>query len=203
MGNVGYDIFTYCQNNPINRLDVNGQAIAQIVAKIILGILLGIFSQLVVDILNCLVNLISNPNANLSFSARDYILSILSSILAFFDFTSPWVRIGISLLQVVLSYIGRISTPQLWRDLAIDVMFVIVSEIIGGALDRNKTKQIQKALGKVSKNKKKLSKVLKNAQSRYKEICIKEKFYALGVGITFAINISNKLFINVANILIK
>ena len=82
-------------------------------------------------------------------------------------------------------------------------MFLIVSEIIGGALDKTKTQKINKATKNIAKNKSKLTKAMKNAKLRNKEFSIKQKFYALGVVITFSLNISNKIINNIANMFIK
>lgn len=82
-------------------------------------------------------------------------------------------------------------------------MFLFVSEIIGGSLDRKNAKKIEKATKTINKNKKKLSKTLKIAKLNKKKLIIEEKFYALGVGITFSLNISNKLINSVANYFIK
>ena len=66
-----------------------------------------------------------------------------------------------------------------------------------------KTNKIQKATDKINKNKSKLSYVLRKAKIRKRETKITRKFYALGVGINFALNISNELICNIANIFIK
>ena len=106
LGCIGYNIYAYCQNTPTNGSDINGQAFVQIFAKIILGILFGVYSQLVFDILDYLVDLISNSNAKFTASAWDYILSIFSCILAFFDIRNPIVRILFNALPIALSYVG-------------------------------------------------------------------------------------------------
>jgi RHS repeat-associated protein len=203
LGCIGYNIFTYCQNNPINGSDIDGCAFIQVVAKIILGIILGIYIQLVFDILDYLLNLLSDPNATFSASGKDYILSILSSILSFFSFKKCWVRISIGALQIIFSYLGDSLTKQVWANIITDVMFLFVSEIVGGAIDRKNAKKIEKATKTINKNKKKLSKTLKIAKLNKKKLIIEEKFYALGVGITFSLNISNKLINSVANFFIK
>ena len=202
LGCIGYNFFTYCQNNPINGLDVDGHAFAQIFAKIILGIILGFFIQLVFDILDYLVELISNKNATFKGNVRDYILSILSSILAFFDITKNWIRYLVGALQIALCFVGKTFTSKVWQELITAVLFFFIGEIIGGALNRKKTKQIKRAMDKINKNKKGLTKTLVNAKKRRKEICIREKFYALGVTANFSVNISNKLIDTIANFFI-
>ena len=57
-------------------------------------------------------------------------------------------------------------------------------------------------MDKINKNKKGLTKTLVNAKKRRKEICIREKFYALGVTANFSVNISNKLIDTIANFFI-
>ena len=200
---TGYNIFAYCQNTPINGSDIDGQAFVQIFAKIILGIILGVYSQLVFDILDYLVNLISDSNAKFSASVRDYILSILSCILAFFDIRNRFARILIGGLQIALSYVGCNFNKQTWTNLITDVMFLIVSEIIGGVLDRNKTKKIEKAIKKINKNKKKLSSFLRASKIKKKTVNIEQKFHALGVGITFSLNISNKIINSISSLFIN
>ena len=201
---VEYNIFAYCQNTPINGSDIDGRIFIQILAKIILGIILGIYSQLIIDTLDYLVKIISNPNAEFPAKPREYITSILSSILAFFNISNKLVRISVNCIFLVISYVGGdFSKPQTIANLLTDVMFIFISEIIGGALDRKKTNKINKSIKNINRNKSKLTYAMKNTKKRKKEISVKQKFYALGVGITFAFNISNKLINNIANIFIK
>ena len=70
-------------------------------------------------------------------------------------------------------------------------------------IDRKNTKKIEKATKTINENKKKLSKTLRIAKLKKKKLLIEEKFYVLGVGITFSLNISNKLINSVANFFIK
>ena len=203
LGCIGYNIYAYCQNTPTNGSDINGQAFVQIFAKILLGILFGVYSQLVFDILDYLVDLISNSNAKFTASAWDYILSIFSCILAFFDIRNPIVRILFNALPIALSYVGRTLDKTMWANLITDLMFLIVGEIIGGALSRSKTKKIEKATKKINKNKKKLSKILREGKIKKKTVNIEQKFYALGVGVTFSLNISNKIINSIASIFIN
>lgn len=203
LGCIGYNIYAYCQNTPTNGSDINGQAFVQIFAKIILGILFGVYSQLVFDILNYLVDLISNSNAKFTASAWDYILSIFSCILAFFDIRNPIVRILFNALPIALSYVGRTLDKTMWANLITDLMFLIVGEIIGGALSRSKTKKIEKATKKINKNKKKLSKILREGKIKKKTVNIEQKFYALGVGVAFSLTISNIIINSIANIFIN
>ena len=70
-------------------------------------------------------------------------------------------------------------------------------------LDRKNAKKIEKATKTINENKKKLSKTLRIAKLKKKKLLIEEKFYVLGVGITFSLNISNKLINSVANFFIK
>ena len=202
-GSIGYNIFAYCHNTPTNGSDINGQAFVQIFAKIILGIIFGVYSQLVFDILDYLVDLISNSNAKFTASAWDYVISIFSCILAFFDIRNPIVRILVNALPIALSYVGRTMNKAMWANLITDIMFLIVGEIIGGALSRSKTKKIEKAVKKINKNKKKLSKILRDGKIKKKTVNIEQNFYALGVGVTFSLNISNKIINSVASIFVK
>ena len=101
----------------------------------------------------------------------------------------------------------RLLYPMLdktmWANLITDLMFLIVGEIIGGALSRSKTKKIEKATKKINKNKKKLSKILREGKIKKKTVNIEQKFYALGVGVTFSLNISNKIINSIASIFIN
>ena len=56
---------------------------------------------------------------------------------------------------------------------------------------------------KISKSKNKLTKAMKKARQKKKEISIKQEFDLLGFEIDFALNISNKLVNTIAGILIK
>ena len=142
LGCVGYNIFTYCQNNPINGLDVRGCCFVQVFAKIILGILLGIFTQLIFDVLDFLVRLISNPNAKFQATPIEYITSILSSIFSFFDIRNKLVRYILNLVLIVTPYVHRdFSKPETIFELITDLMFFFVGEIVGGGLDRKKQKK--------------------------------------------------------------
>ena len=155
------------------------------------------------DILDYLVDLISNSNAKFTASAWDYVISIFSCILAFFDIRNPIVRILVNALPIALSYVGRTMNKAMWANLITDIMFLIVGEIIGGALSRSKTKKIEKAVKKINKNKKKLSKILRDGKIKKKTVNIEQNFYALGVGVTFSLNISNKIINSVASIFVK
>jgi RHS repeat-associated protein len=203
LGCVGYNIFAYCQNTPINGSDIYGHVFAQVFAKIILGILLGVYSQLVLDILDYLVNLISNSNAKFSAKPLNYIVSILSCILAFFDIGNRIVRILLNILPIALSYVGCTFNKTTWANIFKDLMFLIVGELIGGALNRNKAKKIEKATKKINANKKKLHKVVRESKLNTKIVNIEQKFYALGVGVAFSLDISNKIITNIASIFIK
>ena len=81
-------------------------------------------------------------------------------------------------------------------------MFLIIGEIIGGALGTSKTKKINNARNKISKSKGKLTKAMKNAKLKNKEFNIQENFYALGVTITFSLNISNKIINNIVSLFV-
>ena len=203
LGCIGYNIFTYCQNTPTNGSDVTGKIFIQVFAKIILGIILGVCCQLVFDVIEHLIKLISNPNAKLTVSAWEYILSIASCTLAFFNINNRLVRILVGGIQIVLSYIKYTFKTIPWTNLITDLMFLFVSEIIGGVLDRNKTKKIEKATKTINKNKKKLSKILRTSKLKNRKILIEQNFYALGVGITFSFNISNKIINTIANIFVS
>ena len=202
LGCVGYNVFTYCQNSPVNGSDIDGQAFIQVFAKIILGIILGIYSQLIIDVLDYLVKLISNRNAVFSAKPRDYILSILSSILAFFDIKKRGIRIVLGLAQILASYDFRKLNTQMIVNVFTDLMFLFVSEIVGGALNKSKTKKINNATRKISNNKGKFTKSMIKAKLKNKKIRIEQKFSALGVKITFSLNISNKIINNIANMFI-
>ena len=56
---------------------------------------------------------------------------------------------------------------------------------------------------KISKSKNKLTKAMKKARQKKKEISIKQEFDLLGFEIDFTLNISNKLVNTIAGILIK
>ena len=202
LGCIGYNIFAYCQNTPINGSDIYGRVFAQVFAKIILGILLGVYSQLILDVLDYLVSLISNPKAKFSAKPLEYIVSILSCILAFFDFKNPIVRILLNILPTALSYVGCTWDKAIWANIFKDLMFLFISSLIGGALDHNKTKKIEKATKKINANKKKLHKIVRQSKLNTKTVNIEQKFYALGVGITFSLDISNKIITNIASIFI-
>ena len=155
-----------------------------------------------IDTLDYLVKLITNPNAKFSANPNDYILSIASSILAFFDITKKWARVGIGLLQITLSYGQGIFNKKNIPNIFADVIFLIIGEIIGGALGNSKTRKINNAKNKISKSKGKLTQAMKNAKFQNKEFNIKQKFYALGVTITFSLNISNKIINSIADLFI-
>ena len=204
LGCVGYNIFAYCQNTPINGRDIDGQTFVIVFAKIILGIVLGVFTQLIFDVLDYLVSLISDSNAKLSAKPIDYISSILSSILSFFDIRKPWIRYTLNLSLIIAPYFHcDFREPATTYELISDLMFFFVGEIVGGGLDRKKTKKIEKAKKKISKNKNKLTKAMKKARQRKREISIKQEFDLLGFEIGFALNISNKLVNSIADMLIK
>ena len=69
-------------------------------------------------------------------------------------------------------------------------------------LGNSKTRKINNAKNKISKSKGKLTQAMKNAKFQNKEFNIKQKFYALGVSITFSLDISNKIVTNIASIFI-
>lgn len=150
-----------------------------------------------------MVSLIVDPNATFEADAKDYIVSILSSILAFFDIKRRWLKILINIIPIAISYIGRdFKNPQIWLYILYDAMFIIIGEIIGGALDRKKNKQINNAIDKVSKNKRKLSNLLWRELNGTK-LRIKHKFNAMGIAITFALDISSKIIGSIATIFLK
>ena len=202
LGCIGYNIFTYCQNTPTNGSDVAGKIFIQVFAKIILGIILGVCCQLVFDVIDHLIKLISNPNEKLTVSAWEYILSIASCTLAFFNISNRWVRILVGGFQIVLSYIKYTFKTIPWTNLITDLIFLFVSEIIGNVLDRNKRKKLKKQLKQSTKTKK-LSKILRTSKLENRKILIEQNFYALGVGITFSFNISNKIISTIANIFVS
>lgn len=99
--------------------------------------------------------------------------------------------------------VNRKFTPATWANLATALLFLFVSDIMGGALNRNKTKKIERATKTINKNKKKLSKVLRNSKIQKRTINIEQRFYALGVRITFSFNISNNLIKSIIDRFIK
>lgn len=190
---VGYNIFAYCQNTPVNSSDASGQALIQVVAKIILGVILGFLIQYVLDILDYLVGLILDPKKKFSPSFRDYLISIASSILAFFDITKKWVKLSFDIIILVAPHIKKDFKNIEWHKLICDLIFYFIGEFVGGALSRKKTKKINKATQTISRNKKKLAKRLKEAKIDRSKEKIKGDFYSLGVGVTFALNITNSM----------
>ena len=56
---------------------------------------------------------------------------------------------------------------------------------------------------KQSTKTKKLSKILRTSKLENRKILIEQNFYALGVGITFSFNISNKIINTIANIFVS
>lgn len=96
-----------------------------------------------------------------------------------------------------------IFNSSFWLSLMKDAMFLIVSEMIGGALNQGKTKKMEKAVKKIKQNKKKLSYALQKAKINKKTVSIEQKFQALGVGVAFSLNLSDKLISSVATLFIN
>ena len=112
------------------------------------------------------------------------------------------MRILVGGFQIVLSYIKYTFKTIPWTNLITDLIFLFVSEIIGNVLDRNKRKKLKKQLKQSTKTKK-LSKILRTSKLENRKILIEQNFYALGVGITFSFNISNKIISTIANIFVS
>ena len=187
----GCNIFVYCNNNPVNNIDISGAFIAQKIAEVILSAVFGMIFQLFTDFAVYLVaKLIDNSSATFNPDPGDYVDSALE-----------WAFDSIRLFPKKKKYIVNFITEMIRA-----VVSQIVNYISGCGLDlasmfKSVTISAVVCTTKALMNKtaykkiKKLNKgILKGKKLKNEKIKIKAKYKIFGQKIEQCIDIPNNIY---------
>lgn len=178
--------YAYCDNTPINQNDASGRISAQLIARIILGILIGFCVQFISDLIAYWFLSISKKTATFKINTGDYLSSMLSWALTCVTFNKKVYEIISTLLPIAIKQVGRIFNRTFdWIDFAIDLLFALVSFVIGKGLDAKKKSQLNKFIKYAGKGNKSRNII------RIKTKRLNIKFNLLGIKLNLGMNISN------------
>ncbi len=181
------NLFTYCENDPVNGKDVTGAFFIKKLAEIFLSAVFGIVFQLFIDFAIYLVKkLVYKKNVSFKAYPGDYIEQALSWAI---DTLNPFSRkkqiIGRFVLEVLGSVLNQITNLIAGR--GFDLQQVLKGAAVAAvkaAIKKCLGKKTAKEISKLKKHHFKNRKALKNKKMR-----IKAKYKILGQKINLAIDI--------------
>ncbi len=182
------NLFTYCQNDPINESDYTGSLLTSIIKKILTGLFKGFIGQLGMDFISYLykVLFVSSQTKFTMSSTSEYLKSIasavISELLAFFGAA----KFIIQVFTIVGSYFtklvkGRMKTAD-WITLVIKLAMLILKTVLLKRLNTKKKNELKKL--KNYKKKKSKNMYYKNQKCQVK---IKYEKKGFKVNLTFDI----------------
>ena len=191
----GHNLFTYCENNPINNKDASGNIIWNTIFKLFMGVIFGLCVQLLSDFLLYILRCWRKGKSNVSFSPhpQDYISSALTWALTFANpfscFTKKGKMVGKILRQLtnfiplVSKYIGRKWENIDKFDFFTDLIAVLVGIFIDVLIDKRTANKINDLRKEIKKGKN-----VKGLKSQILTIKINKKI--LGEKISITVNFS-------------
>ena len=185
------NIYTYCRNNPINNIDINGAFIAQKIAEVFLSAVFGMIFQLFTDFAVYLVaKLINKQTASFDPDPGDYVDSALDwafdSIRLFpkkkkyvVNFITAMIREVVSQIVNYISGYG-FDLASMFKSVTISALVCTIKALM------NKT--AYKKIKKLNKG------ILKGKKLKNEKIKIKAKYKILGQKIEQCINIPDDIY---------
>ena len=148
--------YIYCENNPVNQIDVLGNVVAKIIIRAIVGALFGAAMQYIADViqnlLDCVIDKkkIANNIWNVRSGIGDYISAIVSGACDATLKIGVWKSIGVSTATTIAGHLinwvtGKgFSFNQLIKDLVWNVLLGIVTDSICKKFKPSQGKQLNK-----------------------------------------------------------
>ena len=136
------NFYVYCENNPINQLDVNGNIVAKIIIRAIFGALFGAAMQYLADVLQNLLDCaidkkkITQNIWKTRSGIGDYISAIVSGAVDATLKIGVWKSIGVSFASTIVGHLvnwikGKgFSFNQLIKDLVWNALLALVTDSI-------------------------------------------------------------------------
>ena len=194
---LSYNLFAYCENNPVNIYDLNGFLAASTIAKIILGCILGFFVQLVGDLITNAIYMYMGKSG-ITPLVSEYISSMLSYSLIFLTANKKVFKMLIDYAPYLVKHIGRIITGNFNLNvLLIDLGTIVVSYIVSYFLGKSLQNKIQKLKSDMKHSK--VAKMNFNAN----KIVLKNTFKIWGIRISFGITVSNSIIQTVMGVILS
>lgn len=148
---LAFNLFAYCENNPINKNDFNGH-IAETVIKFFAGMILGFYYQLFVDIIESIIKIILGITNDIQLSSiACYIESMLTwGVNTLNIFNTKLIAFLVPIGIVAVKYLVLILTGEeiSMKNLISDVAFAIINGIINVCFTnglKNKINSIRKS----------------------------------------------------------
>ncbi len=192
------NIFSYCENTPVNSVDASGTLTAQLVARIIIGAMIGFFAQLLSDFIAVWFASITNQQATPVMSnGGDYVASMISWALTCVSFNRKITQFIAALFPFAFKHLSRwINNKFVISDFLIDAGILLISLIINTKLDKLKKTKLDQIIKKAGKGK---------GSSRYIKIQTTRmnlKISVLGMKFNLALNITGSFASNVYSMLV-
>ena len=150
------NLFHYCENDPVNQIDVTGKTVLKIVLRAIIGAIFGASMQYLSDVLQNLLNcLIDNKQVTKNIwkscsGIGDYISTIVTGACDATLKIGMWKSIGISMAATLVAHVAnfvsgkRFNFQALIKDLVWNVLLGIVSNTIAKKFKPKQGKQLNK-----------------------------------------------------------
>ncbi len=148
-GPLKHNLFAYCENDPVNRMDFDGKLIATTIIKCVLGALFGLLVQLISDLVEYAVKKYvlhktvanqfspTSPLGDYLGSAVTWALSSLSPVSKAAKVILPMIPVGAK--HITNAFCGRFK----FRDFLVDLAYALVTAIVSVALTKTAAKQIE------------------------------------------------------------
>ena len=187
---IGFNLYSYCDNDCVNEKDVSGNLLASKIAEVLLSALTSMLLQLGSDLITYLIKkYLCGRNVEFSPDPKDYILAAIDGAL---DCINPFCKgkkakkiyaIVYPLIFVIVDHVWTYLSKKKFdpKQLGYDLIKVLIKGVIEFVLDRKKK-------NKINKIKKKIGKRTKAYKS--KRISINAKFKALGRKIEVRVDIA-------------
>ena len=178
------NLYAYCENDPVNNVDISGELLAQTIARVILGIMIGFAVQLISDLIDTWLSQVLGKKEK-KFIPEEYFSSMLSWALTCVSVNGKMLQIVTAFLPVVVKHVGKALRKDFnTANLIMDFAIAFLGYAIGKSIDKKLTQKINKAKKILTANKlnKKLSTKIRNIKLKGK-IC--------GIKLNLSINITN------------
>ena len=194
------NLFTYCQNDPINESDYTGSLLTSLIKKILTGVFKGFIGLLGSDFITFLYKvLLVDSNAKFAMSSgSEYLKSITSAVVSELIDIFGGAKFIAQVFMIVGSYFtklvkGRMNTTD-WVTLVIKLALLVLKTVLLKRLNKQKNNE----LNKLKKFRKKKSKNLKLKNQKRQ---VKIKFEKKGFKVNVTFDITEYVLENFLNIL--
>ena len=194
------NLFTYCQNDPVNESDYTGCLLTSIIKKILTGLFKGFIGQLGMDFISYLYNvLFVNSKATFIMSSTsEYLKSIASAVISeLVDFFGA-AKFIIQVFTIVGSYFTKLVKGRMenedWVNLVIKLAMLILKTVLLKRLNTKKKNELKK----LKKYKKRKS---KNIYYKNQKRQVKIKYEKKGFKIHLTFDITEYVIDNFYNVL--